>query len=139
MKTQLQKHLATITPSISIRTIWEPDQYSGTVSQECDGFEPSEDDEWTAWRSEIRATIILNGEEITGSAYLGGTFEKAGDLPEYSNPTISGYEPQMTVEALEDLPEASEEIAAQIVAAIAYVNQFMADEYAKQQSAAATL
>lgn len=126
MKTELQKHLATIAPSISIRTIWTPDPDCGPISQECDGFEPSEDYEWTAWQSEIRATAIVNGEEITGSAYLGGTFEKAGDDPAISNPTISGYEPQMTVEALEALPEASEEIAA----AIAYLNQFMADEYA---------
>lgn len=139
MKTKLQKHLATIAPSVSIRTIWEPDQDSGTVSQECDGFTRAEDEEWTAWQSEIRATAITNGEEITGSAYLGGTFERAGDLPEFSNPTISDYEPQMTLEALESLPEASDSLAAEVCAAIAYLHKFMADEYAKQRATAARM
>ena len=103
MKTKLQKHLATIAPSLSIQTIWGPDQDSGPISGECDGFDPSEDYDWQAWQSEIRATAIIGGEEITGSAYLGGTFEKAGDSPEYSNPEISGYENQMTQEALNEL------------------------------------
>lgn len=134
MKTQLQKVLATLAPSISIRTIWEHDPDSGPISKECDGFDASEDDNWQAWQSEIRATAICNGEEITGSAYLGGTFEKSGDLPEYSNPTISGYENQMTQEALEDMPEATEEIAAQICAALEYLQAESQREYDAQQA-----
>jgi len=42
-------------------------------------------------------------EPCSGSAYLGGTWEKYGENPSVSNPEISGYEPQMTVEALNDL------------------------------------
>ena len=103
MKTNLQKHLATLAPSLSIVTIWEPDQDSGPISSECDGFTPAEDYGWEAWQSEIRATAICGGEEVTGSAYLGGTFEKFGDDPARSNPEISGYENQMAEEALGEL------------------------------------
>jgi hypothetical protein len=103
MKTTLQKQLATLAPSISIKTVWEYDQECGPVSEECDGFDPSEDDDWEAWRSEVRATAIVDGDEVTGHAYLGGTFERSGDDPAISNPTISGYESQMTREALEEL------------------------------------
>jgi hypothetical protein len=134
MKTKLQIALATIAPSISIRTIWEHDQDSGPISKECDGFDKSEDDDWQAWQSEIRATAIVTGEEITGSAYLGGTWEKYGDDPATSNPTISGYENQMTQEALEDMPEASEEIAAQICAALAYLKEESRRSYDAQRA-----
>jgi hypothetical protein len=103
MKTDLQKKLAQIAPSISIKTIWEPDTDCGPISQDCDGFNSEDDHKWEAWQSEIRATAICNGEKITGSAYLGGTWERAGDNPAESNPNISGYEPQMTVEALNEL------------------------------------
>ena len=98
MKTELQKQLAIIAPSISIRTRWS-----------LDWTEPTEDQEnWTAWQSETTARIILQGEEIVGRATLGGTFEKNGDDPNITNPTISGYENQMTVEALSELPESDE-------------------------------
>lgn len=103
MKTELQKALASIAPSIHIQTIWSIDEDCGPISKECCGFDASEDDDRQAWQSEVRATCIIDGEEISGSAYLGGTWEKAGDLPEYSNPEISGYEPQMTEEALQEL------------------------------------
>lgn len=103
MKTELQKFLATIIPSIAIQTIWEHDPDSGPISKECELFDASEDDDWQAWRSEVRATCIINGEEIHGSSYLGEIFEKYGDVPGESNPTILGYEPHMTVEALKEL------------------------------------
>jgi len=120
MKTELQKFLATIIPNIAIRTIWEHDPDSGPISKECDA---SEDDDCQAWRSEVRATCIKNGEEIHGSAYLCGTFEKYGDAPEESNPTISGYEPQMTAEALEELKRQIEDACTvnAIAAAIAAI------------------
>jgi hypothetical protein len=47
--------------------------------------------------------VIQGGEEDSAFASLGGPWEKAGDLPEESNPDISGYEPDMTREALEEL------------------------------------
>ena len=106
-KTELQKTLATIAPSICIRTIWEHDSdIHPDIRKDCDGFDDEDPDDWQAWQSNIQAVAIVNGEEIEGNAYLGGTWEKAGDVPEESNPEISGYENQMTVEALEELMEA---------------------------------
>lgn len=120
MKTKLQKDLAKIAPSISIQTIWKVDEDCGPISKECDIFDPSDDYNWTPWQSNISAIAIVNGEEIEGNAYLGGTWEKAGDLPEESNPDISGYEPQMTAEALRELGEQITDIplASQIIDAI---------------------
>ena len=103
MKTELQKELAKICPSISISTIWEHDPDSGPISKECELFDASEDDDWQAWQSNVRAVAVVDGEEIEGNAYLGGIFEKYGDVPGESNPTILGYEPHMTVEALKEL------------------------------------
>ena len=128
MKTTLQKQLALIAPSSSIRTLWEHDPFCGPISKDCDGFTPDQDDDWQAWQSEVRATAIVNGEEITGSAYLGGTWEKADTMPEESNPDISGYEPQMTVEALEELqkqfdPAMHTALAAEIENAIKFIQE----------------
>jgi hypothetical protein len=103
MKTELQKQLAKIAPSICIETLWEHDHDHRDIRDDCDGFDDENPDDWQAWQSEVRAACIYDGEEITGSAYLGGTWEKAGDDPSISNPEISGYENQMTVEALEEL------------------------------------
>ena len=120
MKTALQKALSKIAPYVSIRTIWEIDLDCGPISSECEGFEPSEDYNWTPWQSNVQAVAIIEGDEIKGNAYLGGTWEKAGDVPEKSNPEISGYERQMTVEALQELGEQITEpiIASQIIDAI---------------------
>ena len=103
MKTALQKQIAKVAPSLCIQTLWEHDPDHCDIRKDCDGFDDEDPDDWQAWQSEIRATCIYNGEQITGSAYLGGTWEKAGDDPAKSNPEISGYEPQMTAEALEEL------------------------------------
>lgn len=103
MKTDLQKELAKLAPHISIKTIWEHDSDLRDIREDCDGFDDENPEDWQAWQSEARATAIADGEAFSGSAYLGGTWEKAGDLPEESNPDISGYEPQMTAEALEEL------------------------------------
>lgn len=103
MKTDLQKELAKFAPHISIQTIWEHDPDHFDIRKDCDGFDDENPEDWQAWQSEVRATAIADGEEFSGSSYLGGTWEKAGDLPEESNPDISGYEPQMTAEALEEL------------------------------------
>ena len=125
MKTQLQKHLQTLAPSVSIETHWEHDPYLYDIRKDCDGFDDENPDDWQAWQSEIRATAICGGEEITGSAYLGGTWERAGDNPAFSNPEISGYELQMTVEALEELrnaaPPESTILGDQIAAALDYL------------------
>ena len=102
-KTELQKALAKIAPSICIRTIWDHDNDHSDIRKDCDGFDDEDPNDWQAWQSNVQAVAIVNGEEIEGNACLGGTWEKAGDVPEESNPEISGYENQMTVEALEEL------------------------------------
>jgi hypothetical protein len=145
MKTELQKSLATLAPSIAIETRWSPDFDSGPISKECDGFDPSDDHKWGAWQSEIRATATINGEEISGNAYLGGTFELYDDNPAESNPTISGYENQMTAEALQELQsdlealEATvfphgERLIAEIEAALAYLKEEARKSYEAQRA-----
>jgi hypothetical protein len=103
MKTPLQTHLATIAPSICIETIWEHDIDLHDIRKDYDGFENEDPSDWQAWQSEIQASTIVGGETITGSAYLGGTWEKAGDHPSESNPEISGYEAGMIHNALSEL------------------------------------
>lgn len=126
MKTKLQQSLAKIAPYIAIRTIWEHDPDHQDIREDCDGFDNENPEDWQAWQSEVRASAIFDGEEMTGSAYLGGTWEKAGYVPEESNPEISGYEPQMTAEALEELqkllPAQEETLHAQISAALAHIH-----------------
>ena len=147
MKTQLQKHLQTLAPSVSIETHWEHDPYLYDIRKDCDGFDDENPDDWQAWQSEVRVTAIIDGEEISGSAYLGGTWEKAGDVPEESNPEISGYENQMTVEALEDLVNTvtakggtfprPELLTHEISGAIAYCKAESKKEYDVQMAVAA--
>ena len=124
MQTELQKTLAKIAPNISIKTIWGHDADHHDIRDDCDGFEVENPEDWQAWQSEIRAACICEGREIIGSAYLGGTWEKAGDNPAISNPEISGYELQMTEEALRELGEQiTEEILSnQIINALKYLS-----------------
>ena len=124
MQTALQKQLSKIAPYIAIRTIWKHDTDHFDIRKDCDGFDDENPEDWQAWQSEIRATAICDGREVTGSAYLGGTWEKAGDNPALSNPEISGYERQMTEEALRELGEQiTEEILSnQIINALKYLS-----------------
>ena len=125
-RTALQTALTKIAPHISIRTIWEHDPDLHDITQDCDMPPDTDPDEWQAWQSEVRATCIQDGEEVTGSAYLSGTWEKAGDLPEESNPDISGYEPDMTKEALQELQGrvTDEDLTRQIGAALAFLDTY---------------
>lgn len=99
LKAALQK----AAPSIAFSILWEHDTDAGPIHKECDGFTADEADDWQAWRSEARAECILDGITRTGSDYLGGTYERADDHPERSNPFISGYLPDMFDRALDDL------------------------------------
>ena len=123
MKTPLQQQLAKLAPSIVIETIWtrDPDAYS-------------------SWESEIRATAIQCGEMVSGSAYLSGTWE-IGSEPAKSNPDVSGYEPQMTREALVELlsciPILDRDARIQIHKAIDRLDRTMNTTYATQQLATA--
>jgi hypothetical protein len=126
MKTELQHTLASIAPSISIKTLWEHDLDLYDIRKDCAGFDNEAPADWQAWQTEVRATVIHNGEEITGSAYLGGTWERAGDDPRITNPTISGYEPQQTSDALAELllhlPDESP-LAGQVLHALNHLKQ----------------
>jgi hypothetical protein len=138
-KTELQKALAKIAPSISIRTIWEVDEDCRDIRKDCCGMEDEDPNDWQAWQSNVCASAIVNGEEIEGNAYLSGTWEKAGDVPEESNPEISGYENQMTVEALEELrgifsAAVHRSLAAEIDAAVAYCDAESAKAHAAQMA-----
>lgn len=124
MKTELQKKLATLAPHVSVHTIWSHDLDLRDIRQDCCGMDDEDPEDWQAWQSEIRAMAVVDGEEVSGSDYLGGTWERAGDVPEESNPTISGYEPQMTREALSQLLplcQSDEALTAQIESALAAI------------------
>lgn len=112
--------LAKVAPSIAIETTWEKDTDARW------DMDPScgDPDDFTAWQSEVRASAIVNGQLVSGSAYLGGTWIKYGESPAKVNPEISGYLPQMIDEALQDLLVAgsfTEPEIAQINAALAII------------------
>lgn len=91
--------LAKAAPFIAVETIWSHDD-----SARWDFEDPSmQEDDYQAWQSEVKVSAIVAGQMVSGSAYLGGTWEKFGDNPRESNPDISGYFPQMLDEALEEL------------------------------------
>ena len=121
MKTELQKHLATLAPSVSIETIWSPDPDLDDIRKDCDGFEDADPSDWQAWQTEVRASVIIRGQLVTASSYLGGTWELASDDPSQTNPDVSGYERGMTHETLAELFNTENlpfNIAAEIMAAI---------------------
>lgn len=117
MKTELQKRIATLAPSINVNTIWEYDPDLHDIRKDC-GLDDENPDDWQAWQSEVCARTIHEGEMVERSAYLGGTWERVEDHPSESNPDISGYEIDMTTEALKDLQEALSETATALHAEI---------------------
>lgn len=140
-QTELQAKLVTITPLIRIRTIWERDPDGEREWRELvkagNCFEGEKRGDWTCWQSEVEALAIVDFEQVKGSAYMGCTWEKRGVKPNASNPTISGYENQMTVEALEDLalgvgPQEAGRL--QIPVAIAECQRLAKESYDTQMS-----
>ncbi len=136
MKTKLQTALQTIAPSISIKTHWSHDPECRDIREDCDGFDDENPEDWTAWQSEVRATAIDEGEEKTGSDYLGGTWEKSSDVPWKSNPEISGYELDMTETALTELrgSVSSPALVAEIDLALALVQRVARAEHEAQRN-----
>ncbi len=130
MKTKLQIALSTLAPSILIRTFWQNDWSPDmTIFHAGNGLSGEKEDDWECHQSEVRATAIVHGDEVKGCAYLGGTWERAGDNPAKVNPDISGYERQMTVEALGELCEELKKLPMypvrlidEIVAALSFLN-----------------
>ena len=146
--TALQSALVAIAPSICLSTIWTPDEAPDwSLFEPGNALDDQNPDAWQCWQSEVRACAIIGGAPVTGSEYMGGTWEKYGDNPAESNPTISGYEPQMAEEALNELAVAAAghiaapnrvAVLAEIGAALAFVAQFMADEHAARNPGLAT-
>ena len=99
--TKLQKLISQIAPSIHIKTTWEQDSDAEYPINNDDAEDKPEN--FQAWQSEITTEAIVDGELTSGSEYMGGTWEKTSDFPWISNPTVSGYEHQMTIAALETL------------------------------------
>jgi len=124
-----------IAPSIAIETIWSHDldaDFKDLADCNCG---PRKN--WRAWQSEVKATAINGGLLITGNAYLGGTWERAGKHPSKSNPEISGYLPQMIEEALIMLGSQcrkTDKVLPEIHAAIAAVKAEMKRSYDEQMS-----
>lgn len=100
---ELLAALATVAPSIAIEVIWEYDADLRDITKDCDMPADTDPADWQAWQSEVRASAIVGGKSLSGSAYLGGTWEKFSDHPSKTNPEISGYLPQMIDEALTEL------------------------------------
>jgi hypothetical protein len=60
-------------------------------------------DDWQAWTAEVRASATSDDRDVSVSAFLCGVWAGADELPEESNPTVSGYEIDLTIQALGDL------------------------------------
>ena len=139
MKTKLQTQLASIAPMVDVHTLWSldyDDKFDGPYNKDwTEGLNPKD---WKCWQSEVRASIIKNGELVSGSSYLGGTWEKSGSKPHISNPEISGYEPQMTEEALEELLSriGKHDAESQIKAALKHVSWVIESSYKEQMQSA---
>ena len=104
MKTELQKRLAPVAPSIAINTHWNL--------------------EWKAWSCEVRATAVLENGAATGAGHLSGAWEKTGE-----NPDMAGHEMDLTEEALLKLRKGcrGSAVLLEIEAALVEVNKLKID------------
>lgn len=98
MNEELRKQLATVASAIHFAVEYELDSH---CSWDGDGPSPRERG-FSPYDVTVSATVIVNGEMLTGQAHLGNCWEKPGKF----DPDIHGYLPQMIDEALDDLSEA---------------------------------
>ncbi len=93
-----------------------------------DGPDPAEDG-YVAYDVEVRAMTIVDGEEIEGVNYLGGSYDK----PHEKDPDVHGYLPQMLDASLDDLMgELSGAVLRQAKAAKKYLGEAMKRRYDAQ-------
>lgn len=118
--------LKTIAPHIAIEIVWEPDQ---DATWDIEDPEMKEED-YEAWQSTVRASVIAHGELVSGEEHLCSTWEKYGDKPAESNPDISGYLPQMIQGALRELGEIVG--GGVVLQAFGYMEQIMRERYKEQ-------
>ena len=76
-----------------------------------DGDDPLDFDRFICYGHEVTAMTIRNGQIVTGSAYMGGSWYEPGDTSDCA-PEISGYLHQMVEEAIEELDKALAERSA---------------------------
>lgn len=108
--------LAIHAPALAFKTLWEHDpdcerEFRELSRHPGDCFFGEDRDDWQPWQSEVQVSAIVAGELLTGSGYLGGTWEKYGDNPAESNPDISGYWWDKASEALDELDGQSDDPA----------------------------
>lgn len=130
MNPKLKYQLAALAPSIAIEVFWEKDE-----DARWDIHDPDLDpDDFQAWQSEVRASAIVKGVLINGSACLAGTWERFGDTPSISNPNISGYDLQLFQEALVELASFVEDpdLLLQIEKANSFLKGEMKERYERQ-------
>lgn len=89
------ERLDKIAPDIDFNVEWEEDP-----SFEWDGEGPDPREEgYVPHDVRVSAMVVIEGKEIVGDAYLGGTYDK----PDEQDPDIHGYLPQMLSEAVVNL------------------------------------
>ena len=107
--------LAIHAPALAFETLWEHDADCESDWREMrkpgGAMEGEDRDDWQPWQSEVRVSAIVAGQIVTGSGYLGGTWEDACDDPKESNPDISGYWWDKASEALDEIETATETAA----------------------------
>ena len=128
----LCQQLKAIAPSVVFQVkhtkdpncIWDGDK----------SFDPDEEG-FEAYDVDVKANAIVAGEFVTGTASLGGTWEK----PDEIDPYIGGYLPQMLQEAAEELLENEtlpKELRGQLENAVKFLCEHMKHRHAKQEQAA---
>lgn len=92
MRKELQEQLAKVAPNIHFGVKWTEDP---SYRWDGDGPDPAEKG-ILPHDVDVSASIIMNGELLTGESHLGGCYDKPGELC----PDVHGY---MLSEALEEL------------------------------------
>jgi hypothetical protein len=135
MKTKLQKELAKIISHAVIETIWERDRDGQAEFKKLqapgEAFENEKQKDWVCWQSEVKVRVISGGKAFEHSTYLSGTWERKGSAPSKVNQNISGYENQMTRDALIALKEKG---ATGLDIGIKFITAKMDEEYDAQMA-----
>ena len=90
-----REKLKTEFPEIYVSTLWEYDKEYGWDG---DGPDP-QDEGYFPHRVSVGAEKIVNGEKLTGFAYLGGCYK----LPQDENEEVGGYFEELAREAIDNL------------------------------------
>lgn len=137
-----------IAPSFCVEINWDHDPYatwdrsSSDVGYAGNALCDEDPDDWQVWTTEVSVFCIHRGEKIEESEYMGGTWEREGDNPEITNPTISGYKSGLMKECFYRLlhklqgdiaDSALQNLREQCQAAIDLLYEEQAENYRKKQ------